>query len=170
MSEKELKKKVFERLRPYFHIFEEINGTHFSGKKFRIDAVIKPIDNTDWKNPNISFGIEFKKPSIEYDIRGVTGLIRQAYDYQYTVFEKFGKIPILICPLKLHPCLGEGSITFARHLIGKFGIGEISNPKHRGLSIVFQESHYIWDERDGVTLGKRWAFLDKDFPSDVLVE
>lgn len=159
MEEKEFKHRVLERLRPHFQIFEEIQGTHFAGKKLRIDAIIKPINITEWKNPNISFGIEFKRPSIEYDIRGVTGLIRQAYDYQHTDFHGFGKLPILICPLKLHPCLGEGSATFVRHLLGKFGIGEVSDSKHRGLSIVFQESHYMWDELYGVTLGKKWSFV-----------
>jgi len=159
MLEKELKLKVLNRLSQYFFIQEEVDGVHFTGKKFRIDAVIKPFDVTGWKNPNVAFGVEFKQTSIEYDIRGVTGLIRQAYDYQHTDFETFGKIPILICPLKLHPILGDGAISFTRHLLGKFGIGEIRNTPHRGLSIIFQESHYIWDEKNGLSLGRYWSFL-----------
>ncbi|GAB3326217.1 hypothetical protein GCM10027299_25330 [Larkinella ripae] len=158
MPEKEMVAMVLNRLSNHFHISREVWGTHFTGKKKRIDAIVKPIDNSGWKNPDVAFGIEFKKPSIEHDIRDVTGLIRQAYEYQYTKFDGFGTVPVLICPLLLHPTIETGQgYSFVRRLIGEFGLGEIKND-HRGLAIVFKADHTIWSEKQGISLGRTWAF------------
>lgn len=40
MSEQTFKESVLEKLSRNFHVFEEVKGQHFSGKRLRIDAVV----------------------------------------------------------------------------------------------------------------------------------
>ena len=58
--EKIFSKQVLSLLSDAFEIKTEVFGTHFSGTRLRIDAVLKPKDTAKWKNKNVVLGIEFK--------------------------------------------------------------------------------------------------------------
>jgi len=163
-SEIVFKNKILSDLRKDFIIVEECRGTHLSGKQLRIDAIIKPKDISDWKNKEIAFGLEFKSPSNLKSFGGQLGFIKQCIDYSYTDFENFGFIPILSCPrIELDETYsGERSLTTIRHLLNQFLVGEMDYT-HRGLSIIFAEHHFIWQD-SVVNEGKRWA-LKKHFGS-----
>ena len=158
MTEDQFSRVVLRRLSNHFDCYTEVWGTHFTGQRKRIDAVIVPKEKTEWLNKDIKFGIEFKSPESEFDATKVSSLIRQAYDYIYTDWDEFGYMPVLICPFKVQKVYGgsDGEMNFLRRVIGKFGIGEIQN-RNNVLTIVFQASHVIWDEY-GVRLGSRWKF------------
>lgn len=158
-SEAEFSKQILNRLEGDFNIYREVWGRHiYTKKNKRIDAVIKPIEYMNWANPDVSFGIEFKKPSSYLDATKVSGLIRQAYDYLYVDFQGFGRMPVLVCPLKIQDLYCDpGEMPFIRRILGKFGIGEIANG-HTGQCIKFQNDHIIWSEKYGVQLGKTWKF------------
>jgi len=160
-SEAALSSAVLGRLSSSFYFQEQVWGRHISGSRKRVDAVIWPKNNTLWAKKDIAFGIEFKKPDSIMSLTDVTGMIRQAYDYLHTDFDGFGKIPILVCPLRLQDRYNGGNheMSIIRHLLGKFGIGEILVKQYNDeMAIVFQASHCIWSEHYGVSLGKTWLF------------
>ena len=64
MTEREYKNHILKELSKYFVILEEYNGVHLCGDNVRIDAVMRPIDNSKWLNKRIVFGIEFKSPRV----------------------------------------------------------------------------------------------------------
>jgi hypothetical protein len=49
MSEESYKQKAFDILQPHFEIHTEVTGKHFSGKPLRIDAIVTPKVNGEWK-------------------------------------------------------------------------------------------------------------------------
>lgn len=61
-----------------FYIVEQVYGTHFSGARLRIDAIVKPKDISNWKNPNVCFGIEFKLQENLKDTHDSTHWIKHA--------------------------------------------------------------------------------------------
>ena len=160
-TEIEFSKPWFERLEPYFHIYKQVSGIHLSGKKMRIDAVISPKCTNDWKNKNIAFGLEFKSPTKIDRLHNQTDFIKQCIDYSYTNFENFGYIPILSCPFFEFDSTysNDKSLTAIRHLLNSFNVGEL-DITYRGLSIVFAQSHFIWNN-GSVILGKSWTFEKK---------
>jgi len=157
MDEDKFSKLVLSRFSKDFNIYEQVWGVHeWTGARKRVDAVIRPKKTHLWKNQNIAFGIEFKKPDAYLDAKDVSKLIRQAYDYLHTDFEGFGKIPILVCPLKVQSVYcSENEMQFIRRVLGRFGIGEIQNRRgHIGLTIAFQDNYFIWSEERGIMNGK----------------
>jgi hypothetical protein len=160
MTELDFSIKVLNRLSKDFYIQKEVWGTHFTGKKYRVDAVIKPKQSNLWARKDIAFGIEFKKPEAYLDCKIVSSMIRQSYNYLYTDFQGYGNIPLLVCPLKIqNTYCKENEMSFIKRLLGRFGIGEIVNTKdYRGLAIIFQENEYVWCEKHGVMKGKSWEF------------
>lgn len=160
LTEKEFSEHILCRLSTDFWIDREVTGTHFTGRKMRIDAIISPKKSFDWKNQSIAFGIEFKKHHEHISPRVISGMIKQGYDYMHCEFGRFGKVPILLCPLtseKWNYAMSTEQSRFVKRVLGDFMIGEITDT-YRGLSIVFKENHVIWDESSGVLFGKTWDF------------
>jgi hypothetical protein len=168
-SEKDFATDTLVRLSKHFYISLEVEGLHFSGKKLRIDALIKPKDNSGWKNPNIIFGLEFKKPEVKHNNQ-VTNSIKQVIDYAHTqwgVFDKnqkfvnrYGYLPILLCPGFRKD---DNSIN---SLLSSYSIGEL-RPYYSysdELFIIYHQTHKIWRENRGVCEGKTWS-LKPDFGS-----
>jgi hypothetical protein len=60
LSEAALSNLYLTDLEPHFYIEREITGSHFSGKRLRLDAVLKPKAASMWKREDVAFGIEFK--------------------------------------------------------------------------------------------------------------
>ena len=163
-EEKELADKVLARLEKHFDIVKrECYGEYIFTDKARprIDAIIKPKDTSEWKNKDVYFGIEFKKPNIS--TKNITEMFCQAYQYSMAIFDKYGSIPVLLCPPLDHHMKGhryEDSYFFLSRILGKQLIGEIKNHPHYGVSLWMNGSHRIWSERNGVELeGKRCNFI-----------
>lgn len=161
-EEHEFKQQWLDKLKPYFTIKEEVSGTHLSGQKLRIDAVIIPKDLSDWKNKEIAFGIEFKSPTKIDRLGNQLNFMKQCVDYSYTKFDSLGFIPILSCPqFEIDEVYSnDKSLTTLRHFLNRFQVGELYET-HRGLSIIYAEHHFIWFDGK-VHEGKRWM-LNKEF-------
>lgn len=159
-TEKEFSENILSRLSSDFWIDQEVPGVHFTGRKVRIDAIICPKKHFEWKNESIAFGIEFKKHEESISPRTITKMIKQGYDYMHSNFGRFGNVPILLCPLssdKWNYAMSKEQMSFVKRLLGDFMIGEITDT-YRGLSIIFKDSHVIWDESNGVLCGRTWDF------------
>lgn len=165
MNEQQFKATILQRLSNSFQIKEEWSGTCF-GKKVRIDALIKPIDNSLWKNKDAIFGIEFKRdiqfsfdPNNKQSTGGQLDAIKQCIDYSYTSFDNIGRIPVFICP-----GFGFSSNEVSnemQNLLGRFNIGELKVTDHDGLGLFMHQSIPIWSERRGVYKGKHWSLVTK---------
>jgi hypothetical protein len=100
LTEESFKGIMLDLLSPKFHIREEVWGKHFSGRKMKIDAILTPKENDDWRNKSLSFGIEFKNPiGEESNHRRDTDCLAQCLDYTFTKFDEFEDTFILLCPL-----------------------------------------------------------------------
>lgn len=164
-SEKLFVDKVVKDLSVYFHIQREVFGTHFSGKRIRIDLIISPINKSDWLNKNVVFGVEFKNPSTQTDCRNDTALIKQSIDYRHTNFDNYGYIPIIACPgfinsFSVNPHeFSKAAYPFVSRLLCKLNCGELIHTKYYGWYIKFAGDHPVWSEKYGVmTAGKNWKF------------
>lgn len=162
--ENEFSENWLEKLSVFFLIEKQVSGIHLTGKRMRIDAIITPKDKNNWKNKDIAFGIEFKSPTKIDRLHNQTNFMRQCVDYSYTDFKNFGFIPILSCPrFELDKTYSDAkSLTALRHFLNSFQVGELDNT-HRGLSIIFAEHHFIW-ENGSVHEGRYWS-LKKNFGS-----
>jgi len=165
--EKDFKTEIQNKLKDHFDFFPEIKGTHFSGKRLSIDHIIIPKNNTEWKNKNIVFGLEYKDVGrIDGDTTNFTSWLAQCVDYANTNWDEYGYIYILTCP-------GIRSSEFMQavdsdwmlaRVMGHLGIGELKIIKNYGLTITLQDSHRIWSENKGVESGKKWN-LERKFGS-----
>ena len=91
MSEESYKQRVFDILRPHFEIHTEVTGKHFSGKSLRIDAIVTPKANVEWKNKSVAMGIEFKDDlRMRGDTTNYTRWLAQCVDYASTYWDKYG--------------------------------------------------------------------------------
>ncbi|WP_271785336.1 hypothetical protein [Aquimarina algiphila] len=76
LTEDKFQEIILELLAPYFTVEQEVWGTHFSGRRMKIDAIVTPKNTSEWRNKNIKFGIEFKKPlSTELNNRRETDVL-----------------------------------------------------------------------------------------------
>lgn len=164
-TEQEFKSSWLKKLDQHFYIEEEVTGIHLTGKKLRIDAIIKPKDTTDWKNKDIAFGVEFKSPTNIDRLNNQFSFMRQCVDYSYTEFKNYGFIPILSCPsFEIDETYSdEKSLKALRHFLNSFNVGELCDT-YRGTSIRFAEHHYIWVNGKVQHAGKTWG-LKKKFGS-----
>ena len=63
---------------------KQVYRTHFSGVRLRIDAVLKPKDTSQSKNPDVCLGIEFKLEEKLKDTKDKIVWIKQCIDYANT--------------------------------------------------------------------------------------
>ena len=164
LSEKKFQESVFSILQNHFKIEKQVSGKHFSGKKFLIDAVIQPLDLTEWKNKEIAFGVEFKSPDKLKSTNDTTGWFAQCIDYANTNWDSYGYINIFSCP-RLFDDLTFANVQDSRLLINRLfsnlGIGELYKHKNYGFCFYLQNSHLIWSEKRGVIGGKNWSLKRK---------
>jgi hypothetical protein len=157
-DEKELSKKVLQRLSKHFFIHEQAPGTHWSGKRMRIDAIIQPRDPSGWKDESPRLGIEFKNyhafsPSI--DIKDYTKWWSQCHDYAETDFDGHGYVPIFAYNGFSHYARKTSmpnNAAMAVRFWGRLGVGEIQPDD---LLFVMNGTNKIWSERRGVIDGAR---------------
>lgn len=101
MTEASLSDRYLAELEPHFYIEREVGGTHFSGKRLRVGAVLKPRLSSDWKRNDVAFGIEFKDTERfgqNYDSKNLTKWLAQCIDYSNTNWDLLGYLYIFCCP------------------------------------------------------------------------
>jgi len=180
-DEEEYANDFFNRISNYFHVKREVWGTHWSGKKVRIDGLIKPKDNSGWKNKNIIFGVEVKYPSQLDSYGDFSQYISQAIDYSQTTWGDRGYLSILLKPpvydtfTKRHDRFLETSRVsfwlegFLNSLLCKFNIGEINENKYYGLefkrgnSPIWREHNYEQNKKNLVCQLGRDSFINTKF-------
>ena len=159
MPEPELVTRYLDRLREDFHVQREVLGTHFSGKRLRIDALVRPRDTSLWKNPDVAFGIEFKdtdRLDTNYDTKDYTKWLAQCVDYANTDWDDAGRIYIFSCP-DLIGRVAKGAMDngyFVQNFMSQLGVGELKEMGRYGLTFVLNTSHRMWSEKEGVAEGK----------------
>ena len=166
MSETEFSLKTLSKLEPYFDIYQEVSGKHFSGHRLRIDAVVVPKDKNNWKNPNVALGIEFKDDMrLKNDMHNYTGWLAQCVDYANTNWDNFGYLYVFACPgifESMYDTVKAGNVEwlFSR-VMSQLGVGELRYSQYYGLTFFVQHSHRIWSEENGLERGKDWTLTRK---------
>jgi hypothetical protein len=62
-----------DRLSRWFMVEREVAGVHCSGRRFRVDAIMRPRDVTSCKDPEACSGVAFKLAGQRtFDTRNVT--------------------------------------------------------------------------------------------------
>jgi len=162
-SEKELADRVLERLAPWFEIRREVVGLHCSGRPLRIDAMLRPRNAGLWRDPDVAFGVEFKRPGANASLRDYTGWIAQAVSYTHVEWDGYGRRMVLVCPgaaswldsvPRQNP--GRGEVMIAKRLTGQLGVGELVLRRTAGLSILVNDGS-VWSERNGESCGQTWT-------------
>lgn len=160
LSEAEYKAKIIADLSKDFIVQEEWWGTHLSGQRVRIDAVFCPKNTDLWMNKKIVFGLEFKSPAKLEQLGKQLHFTKQAIDYSNTKFDKVGFIPVLVCPrIDFDTTYSDKKApSFMRKLLNQFNVGELDYT-HRGLSIIFADSEFIYTSSEGVKRGQHNRLL-----------
>ena len=157
-DEKQFAKKVLQRLSKHFVIHEQAHGTHWSGRRLRIDAIIRPRDLSGWKGECPRFGVEFKNyhgfsPSI--DIKDYSKWWAQCHDYAETDFDGHGYVYIFSYNGFSHytaRTANKAGAAFAVRFWGRLGVGEI---RPDDLMFVINGTNKVWSESRGVIDGAR---------------
>jgi hypothetical protein len=160
-NEAQFKQDTMLRIAPYFNIEKEVQGTHFSGQRFRLDWIITPKQSYLWKTPDVAFGVEFKDGAALDGAKDSTKWLAQCVDYAHVNWDNRGYLFILMCPgfydVGISEFLSDSQFDFTSHLMGQLGIGELKIIPHYGWSIILQQKHRIWSELGGVRSGKTWS-------------
>lgn len=163
-NEDDVARRCLDRLSRHFDIHEQVWGTHLSGCRLRIDAIVKPKDTSEWANKDIALGIEFKNEGGgEYGIatNAYTKWLAQCADYANTNFDGFGFVFVFAYGGMARLAEGAGVIT---RVMGQLGVGELESDRRRGLSFTLCRDHRMWSEAEGVHEAKRWR-LERKFGS-----
>lgn len=167
ISERTYSQEVLQKLDKYFTVQEQVRGTHYSGKRLIIDAIIKPRDASLWANKDIALGVEFKlTDSIREDARKFTGWVAQCVDYANTDWDEHGLVHVFACPgidIKDLPIefRDRNVVRFAERMMSQFGVGSLKHDSYLGHYLALQSDHVIWSDKYGVQEGKRWKLERK---------
>lgn len=162
MAETDVQRQVLHLLEPHFEIREQIEGTHFTGKRLRLDAVLKPRQPHLWKSSDIALGVEFKDDlRIAGDTTNFTKWLAQCVDYSHTSWDDYGYLFVFACPGLVTgiPGLKQGVGEMAGLLprfMAHLGIGELKRGPY-GWTFYLQAEHRNRSEHEGVGSGKHWA-------------
>jgi hypothetical protein len=167
-DEADLAERAIACLAPYFHVQREVQGTHFSGRRLRIDAILRPRDTTGWRDPDPAFGVEFKiahqggKSTNEF-----TNWARQAVDYTHTNWDGYGRLPVFACPSIVDTLPGDAGWLMA-HLLGQFGVGELMPVEKEGWALTVHGDQILWSQRRGPAEAQRRSLHPKVGNSSVV--
>lgn len=162
-SERDLADRVLARLAPWFFIDREISGLHCSGRRLRIDAMLRPRQPEAWRDPYVAIGVEFKRPGDS--TRDYTGWISQAVSYTHVDWDGYGRRIVLTCPgaaswldtdRSVIDPTDRRDVFVAKKLTGQLGVGELVLRWGHGLTILLNGDR-IWSERDGLSRGQHWG-------------
>ncbi|MBC6451286.1 hypothetical protein [Actinokineospora xionganensis] len=98
-NEDELAEAVLAELDSTFEHQWQVWGTHCSGRRMRVDAVVWPRDPSAWKDDQPVFGIEFKALElVPFDTKNYTAHAAQAVDYTHVDWDDYGHLIVFTCP------------------------------------------------------------------------
>ncbi len=166
-SERAFADKVLGCLEPWFKIDREVTGTHPFGQRLRIDAVLQPLDDADWHDPNPAFGVEFKQAP--QHTRDSMRLAAQALDYTYVDWVSYGRLGVFMCTPGpgAFPIEGTESRYLVR-LLGQFCVGELGYFARRnetdnggGWALRIHGDHTLWSQDIGAYEAKRRTIRPK---------
>ena len=174
-DESDVKRSVLSRLAPHFDVHEEVWGTHWSGKRIRIDAIVTPKDDSGWKTKRPSLGIEFKNFHgfrASFDMKDYTKWWAQCHDYAETKFDGHGYVYVFSYNGFSHyrrRAGRESSAAFAVRFWGRLGVGELQPtedgyPRQKSLMFVLNGTNKVWSEARGVLDGGRIS-MERKFGS-----
>ncbi|MFI7448137.1 hypothetical protein ACIBQX_11620 [Nonomuraea sp. NPDC049714] len=158
-SEAELAARVLEDLAQSFHVEREVWGSHCSGRQLRIDAVLRPIDDSQWKDDEPVFGLEFKVPDLA-TTRDFTAWMAQAVDYTHVYWRGYGRLKVFMCPspfMGLHDMEMPGLVC---RLLGQLGVGDLCQLPYRGWSLLLHDE-VVWCQKDGPVKAKYWSIRSR---------
>lgn len=173
--ERSVVRSVLDRLAPHFNIFEQVEGRHWSGRRLRIDAIVKPKDDSEWMTKSPSLGIEFKNFrgfSSSFDMKDYTRWWAQCHDYAETDFDGHGFIYVFSYNGFSHyrgRTKNDSAAAFAERFWGRIGVGEIEPgfdgfPRRPSLVFRINGTNKIWSEVRGVRDGRRMS-MERKFGS-----
>jgi hypothetical protein len=155
-NEADLAQRVLSRLSMHFAAETEVRGRHWTGRTLRLDAVLRPRDASGWRDKNAAFGVEFKLAhQRSHDTHRFAEWARQAVDYTQTEWSGYGRLYIFACPSPI-VSLGGSDGWLMAHLLGQFGVGELSPFEREGWALTVHD-HIVWSEQRGVAAGARWS-------------
>jgi hypothetical protein len=159
-NERDIVNRIRLRLIPYFYIESEQWGTHWSGKRLRIDMIIRPRIVDGWKRSDIMFGVECKKYGEETG--KTTRHFSQCVAYSDTIFDCAGGslIPILSAPSFIPSRIDVSTRSWLERFAGQLNVGELKCSKFQGVHI-HHTGHLIWGEKTGVYEGRRWSLCKR---------
>ncbi|MFF4198263.1 hypothetical protein [Nonomuraea sp. NPDC001831] len=168
-SERELVDRVLERMQPWFHVQREVVGTSCSGRRLRVDAMLRPRDVAQWRNRDVAFGVEFKLPDRYAGLNVYTRWLAQAVDYTHVHWDGYGRRIVLTCPgvtsyLKDYLPARDGrasEVLVVKRVAGQLGVGELVLQWGYGLTILVNGER-IWSERAGVHNGRYWDLTPRE--------
>lgn len=166
MSEIDFETVVLSILEQHFVVQRRVAGTHFTGKRFILDAVIVPRQPHSWKNRSVAFGVEFKDVvRLRGDTRNFTKWLAQCADYTNTNWDNYGYVFVFACPSIVDniPTASDNEVArILNAVMGQLGIGELREDARYGWSLFLHGHHRLWSERKGVEEGRRY-WLKRSF-------
>ena len=160
LSEKELADTTCSQLSTLFLIEREVRGTSWTGKKLRLDAVMRPRDPSGWWDKDPVFGVEFKRLHKWESFSKYTRWAAQSEDYAHATWDGYGSLTIFTCPpvTSGSPYLGldGGVLRFAwSRILGQHDVGEFGIVAEPWLGWVLRLSgENIWTESRGWNRGE----------------
>jgi hypothetical protein len=161
-SEQDLADRVLAELSEWFHIDREVAGSHYRGRRLRLDAVLRPHDPSLWKDDDPFFGVEFKLCGTQkfQDTKDFTSWSAQAVDYTHVDWDGYGYMKVFMCPSASRYFSDRTAAVMSR-LLWQLGVGELAHLVGEGWTLLAQGDHALWSQRRGVFEAKRWSLLPK---------
>lgn len=173
-----LAERTLTSLSSHFLITEQVIGTHPTGKRLRIDAILRPRDPSPWSRSDIALGVEFKaptdRPSERRERKENCKIISQCIDYSLVDWSAFGQVPIFFCPgfaeiraasdRENDPFFSDqdyaegfrnGIGYLMAGVMGQNNVGELAHSQHLGWAFLINGHHRIWSQKYGLGEGAR---------------
>jgi hypothetical protein len=154
-SEQDLIKAAIAGLSPMFEVLPERWGTmkdiDDSTHKVRVDLICVPRPGFDW--PLGTFAVEVKEPTRGSN-RDLGDHLKQAFDYRMTLWDGFGRLPVLLCP-GFQGSTSEDVYYKARRVCGSLGLGELFVERHTNLVSLYMTADPLIRDSQLTAVGAR---------------
>ena len=167
-SERAFVDEVCAELAEWFEIEREVAGAHCSGRRVRVDAIMRPHDPGAWLDPDPVFAVEFKRGAFDtFDTRDFTRWAAQAVSYTHVVWDGLDRATCLfVCPgvtARLARACGSKGADLHARLLWQLGVGELcyrtdgrSAWRPNGWELIAAGDHTLWTARRGVLQARHW--------------
>ena len=157
----DVSRDLLDRLEKHFVVHREVAGTHYSGKRVRIDAILVPKERGTWATEQASLGLEVKRGKVS--IGEATKLAAQSVDYANTCFDGFGYVYVFS-----YPDLTQGHFNlraqFYERFLGQLGVGFLRQWQNGSNLELRLKGHLVWSELQGPVEAARWK-MERKFGS-----